>query len=624
MLRGFGRVLSGSTRQDARGETGRQMDTPMTAFPAAARLAALRAAFSALGLDGVVVPRTDAWRSEVSAPREDCLAYLTGFTGSAGLALVLADRALLFVDGRYGLQARRQVDGDLYAFRHLHAEPVEDVLRQDGPALRIGVDPMRVSSAEFDRLAEAVDVRGGALFALETDLFDGLWPDRPPAPTGPVRPMPVERAGRSAPDKRREAAEALRMAGADTLIETSPENIAWLLNVRGADVPMNPVVQSFLILRDDGTATWFVDPRKLPNGLAGLDADGVRVARPEELPARLAGGDAGRRAILDPAVAPAAVAHAASAGGSRLMARSSPLTLAKARKTPAERAGYRRCHVEDGAALTDFLAIVAATAAARAATADPMTELEAETLLEACRATRPGYLEPSFRSISASGPNAALCHYAATPHTNAPLGPGAPYLIDSGGQYVDGTTDVTRTLFLAPAHPDIRRAYTAVLKGFLGLSMARFPVGTFGHQLDALARMPLWAIGLDYDHGTGHGVGHNLLIHEFPHRFGKAANPFPLEPGMIMTIEPGFYRPEAWGLRIENQVEVVEDGPGFCRFEPLTLAPIDVGAVDVDALTPAEIDHLDRYHARVRAVLAPLVRPLTRVFLDHATRPLEV
>lgn len=310
------------------------------------------------------------------------------------------------------------------------------------------------------------------------------------------------------------------------------------------------------------------------------------VASPEDLLARLAAGAAGRRAILDPAVAPAAVARAATAGGSRLVARSSPLTLAKARKTQAERAGYRRCHVEDGAALTDFLAAVAETAPARAATAEPMTELEAEALLEACRSRRTGYLEPSFRSISASGPNAAHCHYAATPETDAPLGPGAPYLIDSGGQYEDGTTDVTRTLFLAPPPSDVRQAYTAVLKGFLGLSMARFPVGTFGHQLDALARMPLWALGLDYDHGTGHGVGHNLLVHEFPHRFGKVANPFPLEPGMIMTIEPGYYRPDGWGLRIENQVEVVEDGPGFCRFEPLTLAPIDLGAVDVDALTP--------------------------------------
>lgn len=590
----------------------------------ATRLAAFRKELAARGYDGFVVPRADAHQSEVTAARDDCLAYISGFTGSAGLALVTDENALIFVDGRYDIQVRREVDPALFEIRHLHNAPIDQWMRENAkPGLRIAFDPMLVNGALYDRMADAMASMGGALVACSEDLFDAIWPDRPAAPLGAVRAMPVDVSGESVADKTRRVGEAIRQAGAVVLAETLPDNIAWLLNVRGCDVPLNPVPHSFLLLSANGGIEWFVDRRKLGNDLSGFELENVHISPPSIFVERLQQVAAKGAVLTDPQFAPVAVRLAVESAAGKTVCRTSPLTLLKAVKNETELAGYRRCHVEDGAALTDFLAWVQREGGRREASDHPLTELEAEARLLAFRATRKGFLEASFRSISASGVNAALCHYNAAEATDAMIGSQLPYLIDSGGQYFDGTTDVTRTLFLGPATPEIRRTYTAVLKGFLSLLMVRMPIGTQGHQLDAFARRPLWGIGLDYDHGTGHGVGHNLLVHEYPHRFAKLANPYGLEPGNIMTIEPGYYAEGQYGLRIENQVEVVADGAGFCRFASLTLAPIDLSAADLTSLNREEKGFLDAYHEHVRHMLMPLVSEETRSFLLEQTRPID-
>ena len=587
------------------------------------KVAALRGWMAAAGLDGLIVPRTDAHQSEVTAPRDDCLRYLTGFSGSAGLALVLEDAALIFVDGRYQVQVRQEVDPALFAVHHLYDDPLDGWLKANArPGWRIGLDTMLVPGSLYDRLAEGCAAAGASLVALDADPFDTIWRDRPPRPLGAIRAMPPEVAGETAQSKRMRIAGSLKGKGADLLVETLPDNIAWLLNVRGSDVPMNPVPHSFLVLEEDGRAEWFVDRRKLGNDLDAYELAGVALSPPERLLDRLAETVAGRTAAIDADFAPQAVRARILAAGGRLAPQTSPITLAKAQKTPAELQGYRDCHLEDGIAVTDFLAWLSNEAPVRAGTETPLGELEAEARLLAFRSERPGFLEPSFRTISAAGANAAMCHYAASPETDAPLETDAPYLVDSGGQYANGTTDLTRTVMFGVPTAEMRLAYTAVLKGFISLMSARFPAGTQGHQLDAFARRALWDIGLDYDHGTGHGVGHNLLVHEYPHRFARQPNLHGLAPGNIMTVEPGYYREGAFGMRIENQVEVVADGPGFCRFATITFVPIDLTMVDLDALSPAETAFLDAYHAEVRAKLEAHVRPETRSWLLEETRPI--
>lgn len=586
-------------------------------------LAALRGWLDAAGLDGLIVPRTDAHQSEVTAPRDDCLHYLSGFSGSAGLALVLKERALIFVDGRYQVQVRREVDASLFGVHHLHDEPLDRWLKDHArPGWRIGIDTMLVAGSLYDRLAAGCAAAGAELVALDADPFDTVWRDRPPHPLGAIRAMPPELAGEMAAEKRARIATGLRAGGADLLVETLPDNIAWLLNVRGSDVPMNPVPHSFLLLGAEGDLEWFVDRCKLGNDLDAYELADVTLSPPDAFLDRLATAVASKTAAIDADFAPQAVRARILAAGGRLVPQTSPITLAKALKTPAELQGFRDCHLEDGIAVTNFLAWLSAEVPAREGTARPLTELEAEAQLLAFRQQRPGFLEPSFRTISAAGANAAMCHYAASAETDAPLGTAAPYLVDSGGQYANGTTDLTRTLMLGTPSAGMRQAYTAVLKGFISLMTVRFPKGTQGHQLDAFARRPLWEAGLDYDHGTGHSVGHNLLVHEYPHRFDRKPNLHGFEPGNIMTIEPGYYKADAFGMRIENQVEVVADGPGFCRFATLTLAPIDLTMADLDALTPQETSFLDTYHALVRARLEPHVRPETRSWLLRHTQPI--
>lgn len=584
------------------------------------RLAALRAVLASRGLDGFVVPRADAHQSEVASPRDDCLAYITGFTGSAGLALVLADKALIFVDGRYDIQVRHEVDQTLFEIHHLHHDPIDRWLRTHAnKGMKIGFDPMLINGDLHDRISSAMIEANATLTPVADDLFDQIWTNRPPKPIGPIRAMPVHIAGETSQTKKQRVAAAIKQAGADLMVETLPDNIAWLLNVRGSDVPMNPVPHSFLRLAADGSAEWFVDRRKLGNDLSAFELNNVKLLDPANFIDRVGQNALGKAVMIDPQFSPVAVRLAVQAAGGKTVCKTSPTTVLKAAKNAVELEGYRRCHIEDGVAVTNFLAWVLKEGRARQGTTNPLTELEAEAKLLDFRQDGEGFLEASFRSISASGANAAMCHYNSAEDTNAVIDDRSPYLIDSGGQYIDGTTDITRTLMLGPASDAVKRTYTAVLKGFLSLIMAKMPKGTQGHQLDAFARRPLWDLGLDYDHGTGHGVGHNLLIHEYPHRFAKIANPFGLEPGNIMTIEPGYYEAGQYGLRIENQVEVVALTPTFCSFASLTLVPIDLTAVDIQKLSDEEIIFLNEYHRTVRDVLAPKVKRETLSFLIEQT-----
>lgn len=582
-------------------------------------LAALRRWLQENHLDGMIVPRADAWQSEYCAPYDEKLAWLTGFDGSAGLALVLKDKALLFVDGRYQVQARVQVNLDEIEIHHLHNEPLAEWLAENVEAgTRIGFDALLMTNTEFEQLS-ATPCK---LVPLKASPFDALWTDRPAAPAGLIREMPVEVSGESSQDKRQRVAAVLAANNADYLAVTLPDNIAWLLNVRGSDIPTSPVPLSFALLSRDGHVEWFVNDNKL-GALPEDVRNAFTIAPQDAFIERCQQIAAGKRVMVDADSAPVALRFAIEPRG-EIVWRTDPITLMKATKNPIELAGYRACHHQDGAAWVNFLAWLSREVPLREAAGNPLTELEVQAQQLAFRKQQPGFIEQSFATISASSSNAAMCHYHSSEASNKPIGHDHFYLNDSGGQYVNGTTDATRTLVWGKVDPQQRLHYTAVLRGFLSLITLQFPSGTQGHQLDAFARRPLWEMGLDYDHGTGHGVGHQLLIHENPHRIAKKVNPWPLVAGNIMTIEPGYYLGDSHGIRIENQVEIVESRPGFCKFASLTLIPIDLSQVELDLLSEQEKAWLDAYHQQVREALSPLVNSDARSWLEEATAPVRV
>ena len=588
------------------------------------RLTALRGWMADEGIDAYLVSSADAHQSEDCPDHDRCLFWLTGFSGSLGRALVLKERAVIFVDGRYQVQAGRQVETRLWQIAHLHQTPpgrwiAEHAAPSASKPLRVGYDAMLWSVNQANDLRKALASCGAELIAL-SDPFDAIWADRPQAPLGAVRVMPDALAGLTSTDKLAMIREDMQESQIDLWVESRPDEIAWLLNRRGSDTPMHPVPLSFALIPEAGPVEWFIAPEKLSgDALAGLD---VTVSEPAQFLASLEAAAKGRQVGFDPFFAPDAVARAAQGAGADLVPRDNPIMLRKARKTPAELKCYRDAHHADGIAWVEFCHWLSSEVPARAANGNPIRECEAGAQINRFREGRAGYLEPSFKPISAVGPNAAMCHYNPTPGQDGALLPGSVYLLDCGGQYESGTTDATRSFAFGTCPEPLKGAATAVLKGFLSLSMARFPKGTFPHQLDALARMHLWQLGLDYDHGTGHGVGHNLLVHEYPHRLGKLPNCFGLEPNNIMTIEPGYYLEDGFGLRVENQVEVVGDADGFCHFEPLTLVPIDLSLFTLDTLSAAEIAWLDAYHARVRAALLDDVSAASRGWLIANTEPI--
>lgn len=592
------------------------------------RLAAVRDELSRQDLDGFLVPLADEHQGEFIAARSQRLAWLTGFGGSAGMAVVMADRAAIFVDGRYTLQVRDQVDIEAFVPEHLAETPPDKWLRAHAAkGARIGFDPWLHTPAGADRLRKACKAAGAELVAVATNPIDTVWQDQPPMPLGPVTAHPEEFAGLSSEAKRRMIAEDLRESGADAAVLSAPDSIAWLLNIRGSDVPNTPLALSFAIVHGSGAVDWFVDPRKLLNTTkAALDGV-VTTKHPDALEDALqALGAAGISVRLDTSSIPEAVRFLLAEAGADILPCSDPCTLPKAKKNAVEIEGTRNAHIRDGAALTSFLAWLAAEGPK-----GDVTELSAAARLRAFRSPGDRFRGLSFETISGSGPNGAIVHYRVTPETDRALQAGDVYLVDSGAQYLDGTTDVTRTVYIddgrgAPA--EARERFTRVLKGHIAVAMAQFPAGTHGSQIDALARLPLWEAGLDYDHGTGHGVGAHLGVHEGPQRISKVGGGVPMEPGMILSNEPGYYKEGAYGIRIENLVVVKEAEAApksaerkMLNFETITLAPIDRALIDADLLTEDERTWLNSYHAWVWDTLSPLVDDEVRGWLEEATAP---
>lgn len=588
------------------------------------RLANLRAELKRRGLDGFVVPRADEYQGEYVPLRGSRLAWISGFTGSAGAVVVLLDKAAIFIDGRYTIQARQEVSPGLFSYHHLIEEFHGDWAAANLPAgAKLGFDPWMHTGAWADKMRASLTPAGVELVATDGSPVDAVWADQPPAPLGVVNIQPLSAAGRSASDKRADIAQALAKLKADAAVLTQPDSIAWLLNVRGADVPCTPLPLSFATIRADGNVDWFVDRRKLAPGLEEHLGNQVSIRAPDELAGALdALGHEGAKVRLDGGTAALWVVDRLAKAGAKLDQGGDPCVLPKAVKNQTEIEGARAAHRRDGAALVRFLRWFDEEA--------PKGGLDELTVVDKLHKARQGAADfrgPSFETISGAGPNGAIVHYRATPATNRRIENNSVFLLDSGGQYLDGTTDITRTLAIGDVGPQARRHFTLVLKGHIALNRARFPVGTAGSQLDSLARQFLWQHGLDYDHGTGHGIGSYLSVHEGPQRIGKQLNSVTILPGMIFSNEPGYYLAGSYGLRMENLELVVPVAiPGAERpmlgFETLTICPIDRRMVDRDLLTTEERDWFNAYHARVKAELSPLVSGDDLAWLEQATAPL--
>ncbi len=585
------------------------------------RITALRAELAARNLSAFIVPRFDEHLGEYVARRSQRLAWVSGFTGSAGTAVVLGDKAALFVDGRYTVQARAETSDALY--RQLNSgdvTPAKWLGKNLNPGDKVGYDPWLHTPDAVKALADAAEGADAELVAVETNPVDAVWPDQPPPPVGPVIPHKDSYAGESSAAKRAELADRVLDGGADAAVLTAPDSIAWLLNIRGGDLPHTPVALGFAILHSDASVDLFMDQRKFTPGVTEHLGNQVRVRPPEDLgPIIDELGQAHKAVRLDPAGSVIWFLDRLENGGAKVVRDTDPCAGSKAAKNNTELAGIRACHIRDGAALTRFLRWVTETAPK-----GQTDELAAARKLEAFRNEVPGFRDLSFRTISASGPNAALPHYTVTTQSNRKLEPGTLYLVDSGCQYPDGTTDVTRTVAIGTPTLEHQDRFTRVLKGHIALSSCQFPRGTSGSQLDAFARRPLWEAGLDYDHGTGHGVGAYLSVHEGPQRISKLPSKVPLEPGMIVSNEPGYYQVGDFGIRIENLVEVIEPDPGSeqttLALRYLTCAPIDLNLVDRSLLSDDEADWLNQYHTWVRENLTPLMNADEVEWLAQATR----
>ena len=590
------------------------------------RMEELRSELKRQNLDGFIIPRSDEHQGEYVAQHSERLAWVTGLTASAGLAIAMVDAAAVFVDGRYILQAEAQVNGEIFEHRHLIDEPATDwIVDNLSKGGKLGYDPWLLTPGQVNRFAAACKQAGGTLVPVTKNPVDAVWNNQPPPPLAPVWCLDEALTGETVAAKRHRIANSLSEAGNDAALLTAPDSIAWLLNVRGGDVPYTPFALSFAIIHADASVDWYVDSRKLMPDARALASNEIRLRQPDDLGPTLDDlGKAGKTVRLDPSSAPAWAADQLKDVAATIDRGEDPCQLAKAKKNSVQIDGMRNAHLRDGAAVTRFLAWLAAQ------TLGPdLTETRVADQLEAFRRENDYFQGLSFTTISGSGPNGAIVHYRVTPETDRTLEDGELFLVDSGAQYLDGTTDITRTIAIGTPTPEMRRRWTLVLKGHIALAEARFPPGTSGSQLDILARHPLWMEGLDYDHGTGHGVGSFLSVHEGPHRITKTANKVGLEPGMVVSNEPGFYKAEAYGIRIENLVVVIKlvrpDGADrdVYGFETLSLAPLDRNLVDLSLLTEGEINWVDGYHIRVRHAVGPLVDSATRSWLDGATAPLR-
>jgi Xaa-Pro aminopeptidase len=584
---------------------------------ASTRLADLRAELARRELDGFIIPRADEHLGEYVPPGAERLGWLTGFTGSAGLAVVLAHRAALFVDGRYVLQAAAQTDAAVWEQRHITEQPPAAWIAEAAPGGRIGYDPLLIAEESLQRFLDA----GITMVATPTNPLDAVWTDRPAPPLDPARPHPISFAGRTSAQKRDEIAAILRAARQDAAVLTDPASIAWLLNIRGDDVPFTPFALGFALVRADASVALFMDPRKLPEETRTWLGNGVAVQSRAELPAALA-AFAGKRVRVDPANSPVWFAQTLRAAGAEVAAALDPVLLPKACKNETEQDGVRTAHLRDATAVVRFLHWLT-NAAGRE------TEMSAAAQLLAFRAALPEFRGESFSAIAGAGEHGAIMHYRVSAETDRPIRHDELFLIDSGAQFPEGTTDVTRTVWTGPGVPpdELRDRYTRVLKGHIAIATLRFPQGVGGAHIDSFARHALWQAGLDYDHGTGHGVGSYLSVHEGPVSLSRLAKPIPLAPGMLLSNEPGFYLPGRFGIRLENLVLVqpanlAGASKPFLAFETVTLAPFDRRMLERSLLTAGEIAWLDAYHARVLAEVGPAIDGLARDWLTSMCAPL--
>ncbi len=586
----------------------------------AARVAALRAELARLEVDGFVVPRADRHQNEYVPASEERLAWLTGFSGSAGMAIVLKDRAAIFVDGRYTLAVQSQIDVAVVAAVALTEQTPEAWvaahLRKGG---KLAYDPWLLTPAQVQRLERATTQAGGALVALPSNPIDAVWRERPAAPRGAITLRGPRLAGETAAKKLGRAAAA--MGQADALLISDPHGVAWAFNIRGADVAHTPLPLGFALVPKVGHATLFLDERKLGNAEQAALAAVATVADEKSVETVLAAlGKAGKTVLFDAATVPARLTQVLEdAGGTADLGRE-PIALMKARKNAAELRGTRAAHIRDGAAVTRFLQWFATHARP-----GRLTEIAAAEAMESFRRETGRLRDVSFPTISAAGPHSAIPHYRVTNASDRTIGRGL-FLVDSGAQYEDGTTDITRTLAVGRPTSLMRDRFTRVLKGHIAIAQAVFPAGTTGAQLDTLARAALWQAGLDFDHGTGHGVGVYLSVHEGPQRISKAGH-VALEAGMILSNEPGYYKAGEWGIRIENLIVVepraIEGAErAMLGFETITLAPIDLTLVEPKLLNTGERAWLEAYHARVRKEIGPLLPPEARRWLREVTRKL--
>jgi Xaa-Pro aminopeptidase len=590
----------------------------------APRVAALRTELARRNLTGFVVPRSDRHQNEYVPASEERLAWLTGFTGSAGSAIVMMERAVLFVDGRYTLQAREQVDAALFTVEHLVETPPDQWIEKNLTASdRLGYDPWLHTVESAEKLAKACAAVGATLVAVEPDLIDTLWAHRPPPPLGAVTLHDLRFAGETAESKLARIRAELAKLRADALVVSDPHAVAWTFNIRGADVAHTPLPLAFAIVPSEGRPSLYVDGRKLSNDVRHHLETLVDVREPGDFVRALGALGREKKTVrIDQATAADALARLVTTHGGKVARGADPIARMKAVKNEVEMSGARAAHVRDGATMTHFLAWLD-----REAAGGKLTEIDAVAALESFRRDTGLLKDVSFPTIAGAGPDGAIVHYRVTNKTNRAIAPGELFLVDSGGQYEDGTTDITRTVAIGEPTAEMRDRFTRVLKGHIAIARAVFPEGTTGAQLDSFARQFLWAAGLEFDHGTGHGVGSYLSVHEGPARISKLGTT-PLERGMILSNEPGYYKTGGFGIRIENLVLVVAaaEVPGAERklnaFETLTLAPIDRRLVIPQMLTSEETAWLDRYHARVAQTLSPLLDAETRTWLEAATRPI--
>lgn len=597
----------------------------MSILPTTAeRLAAVRKAMQENDIQAFIVPHDDEHLGEYTSPCDERLAWISGFTGSAGMAVILEDQAALFVDGRYTVQARQQVSEQDFSFLHLVNDPCLAWIVSQLPAgSRIGIDARLHSYAWYRQAHETLQAAEMTLHALERNPIDANWEDRPEAPNSPARLFSESLSGESSLNKRQRIAAELRAKKADALLLTQCESINWLLNIRGQDIPALPVVKAFAVLYSNAALELFIDPARLDCQFTPHVGTDVAVYPPNKLDEMLQRIGEDKLAVwLDHGTANAQCALTLSSFGASLIDSADPCLLAKAMKNDVELAGMTEAHRKDAIAMCHFLHWLDQQIAA-GYTGDEAT---LATQVESYRTEQPGYLEPSFATISALGPNAALPHYNFRNGVARPFGQDGIYLVDSGGHYEEGTTDITRTVKVGEISEDACRMFTLVIKGHIALSRARFPKGTCGMQLDVLARLPLWQAGFNFDHGTGHGVGHVLSVHEGPQRISPKGSTTPLQPGMVISNEPGYYRENAFGIRCENliAVEAIDAGTEITQygFRNLTLVPFDKRLLVTDLLTEEEKQWLNDYHHQVFSKIGPSLNGEALLWLEQATSPL--